>query len=82
MPPTKKSAAPAPTRPYTKTEQVLTTVTATDRDRLDEYAASIPTSRADAARRLILAGLDHADHLVAQVEAARAAGVTDLKNDR
>jgi hypothetical protein len=58
MPPTKKSAAPAPPRAYAKTEQVLTTLTPTDRDRLDAFAASIPTSRADALRRLALDGLD------------------------
>jgi hypothetical protein len=58
MPPTSKTPSPASPRPYTKTEQVLTTMTKGDRDRLDAYAASIPTSRADAARHLILLGLD------------------------
>lgn len=59
MPPKKKSAdVPVPPRPYAKTEQVITTMTLADRERLDAYAASIPTSRADALRRLALDGLD------------------------
>ena len=57
MPPTKKKTAPAPPRPYAKTAQVLTTLVPADRDRLDAYAAEVPTSRADAARDLILDGL-------------------------
>lgn len=44
-------------RPYTKTEQVQTTLTAVDRQRLDAYAEARKQSRADAIRQLVLNGL-------------------------
>ena len=44
-------------RPYTRTEQVQTTITRAEREQLDAYAASQTCSRADAIRRLVLAGL-------------------------
>jgi hypothetical protein len=46
-----------PTKPYTKTEQVQTTLTVEQREQLDAYAESLPASRADAIRRLIVEGL-------------------------
>ena len=46
------------TKPYTKTEQVQTTLTVEQREQLDAYAAALPASRADAIRRLIVEGLD------------------------
>ena len=45
------------TKPYTKTEQVQTTLTVEQREQLDAYAAALPASRADAIRRLIVEGL-------------------------
>lgn len=48
-------------RPYTKTEQVLTTVTASVRERLDAYAARREMSRAEAMRVFIARGLAEAD---------------------
>ena len=44
-------------KPYTKTEQVQTTLTVEQREQLDAYAAALPASRADAIRRLIVEGL-------------------------
>ena len=44
-------------KPYTKTEQVQTTLTVEQREQLDAYAGSLPASRADAIRRLIVEGL-------------------------
>jgi hypothetical protein len=44
-------------KPYTKTEQVQTTLTVEQREQLDAYAAAMPASRADAIRRLIVEGL-------------------------
>jgi hypothetical protein len=44
-------------KPYTKTEQVQTTLTIEQREQLDAYAAALPASRADAIRRLIVEGL-------------------------
>jgi hypothetical protein len=44
-------------KPYTKTEQVQTTLTVEQREQLDAYAAALPASRADAIRRLIVLGL-------------------------
>jgi hypothetical protein len=46
-----------PPKPYTKTEQVQTTLTVEQREQLDAYAAALPASRADAIRRLIVEGL-------------------------
>lgn len=46
-----------PPKPYTKTEQVQTTLTLELREQLDAYAAGLPASRADAIRRLIVEGL-------------------------
>lgn len=46
------------TKPYTKTEQVQTTLTVEQREQLDAYAAALPASRADAIRRLIVEGLE------------------------
>ena len=65
---TEQVSAPAPAeprrRPYTKTEQVLTTLTETDRQRLDDYAEGRLMSRADAVRGFILTGLDDAEDSV------------------
>lgn len=44
-------------RPYTKTEQVQTTLTVEQRERLDAYAEKQKVSRADAIRQLVLTGL-------------------------
>ena len=49
------------TRPFAKTEQAITTLTPADLARLDAYAESVPTSRADAIRGFILDGLDRED---------------------
>lgn len=48
-------------RPYTRTEQVQTTMTLAERQRLDAYAADWQTSRATAIRQLVLEGLNAAD---------------------
>jgi len=45
-------------KPYAKTEQVLTTLKPGDRDRLDVAADTAEVSRAEMVRRFILAGLD------------------------
>lgn len=49
------------TKPYTKTEQVQTTLTVEQREQLDAYAAALPASRADAIRRLIVEGLERVE---------------------
>ena len=44
-------------KPYTRSEQVQTTLRPDEREQLDTYAAGLPASRADAIRRLIVEGL-------------------------
>lgn len=58
--PTKKTAA---TRPYSKTDQVLTTLRPEDRQRLDEVAERLVVSRAELVRRFVLAGLGDQERL-------------------
>lgn len=48
-------------RPFAKTEQVLTTMTPADRERLDRYAAEQVVSRAEAVRTFVREGLDRAE---------------------
>jgi hypothetical protein len=50
-----------PPRPFTKTEQVLTTLTLEDRERLDAAALRQRKSRAELVRTYILDGLDEDD---------------------
>ena len=46
------------TKPYTKTEQVQTTLTLAERTMLDELANSVPTSRASLVGRYIREGME------------------------
>lgn len=55
------SAEPRSPRPFAKTEQVLTTMTPTDRERLDAYANEHLMSRAEAVRSFVRDGLDRAE---------------------
>lgn len=69
-------------RHYAKTEQVLSTLTKGERERLDDYAERNEVSRAHAIRTFITEGLDRDELQRGQVTAARAAGVVDLGDER
>lgn len=61
-------------RPYTKTEQVQTTITRPQREQLDGIAAAVPCSRAKLIERYVLEGMERDGKIGAGLRAPLYAG--------